>query len=257
MLNFGVIKETMTDILVEGILSKNGDKKHLYQKFTTKIKNNKVLKEQFIVYRNIETKIEKDSSKIDNYISENISLLKRFGIDKIKKENKKLLQELNIEIKSDFDYNKKQLHEEICKLLQLKKEAKNLNSIVESVSKISDFIKENKPKKEVNENLVPTSILAKISTEKFNKRYSDISETEKSIIKVMVEGKNDQKEVLLKNKINECIGLIDESFDNSDIEVKNKLLKVKNKLMNITFNEKNFINDISTVMNLSENLNSK
>lgn len=254
MLNFGVIKESLNDILIEGILTKNPDKKHIYQKFAKKIKTNKVLREQFLVYRNIETVVEKDLSKIDLYINENISILKKFGINTIKKENKKLLSELDIKINSNLDYNKKNLHEEICKLLSLEKTGKNLNKIVESVNVISNFIQENKPKKSLSENLVPTSVLTKVSVEKFNNRYSELTETEKKTVQLMVKGSSEDKERLLKNSINECVKIIDENYEKSSLDVREKLLKVKSKLLNINFTNENFINDISMVMELSNNM---
>lgn len=254
MLNFGAIKEKLNDILIEGILTKNPAKKVIYQKFTKKLKQNKVLREQFMVYRNLETVIESEKSKIDLYVSENISVLKKFGIETIKRENKKLLSELNVKISDDFDYNRKNLHEEICKLLVLNKTAKNINKIVESVNTISLYIGENKPKKVLSENLIPSTLLANVSVEKFNERYSDLSETEKKTVKLMVGGTDLEKEDLLKNSINECVTLIDKNYDGSSIAVKEKLLKVKSKLLNTKYTNENFINDISTVMELTKTL---
>ena len=58
MKNFGKIKNTYNTILVESIITKDGNKKKEFSKYVKTLKENKALEIQFFIYNNIENKIE-------------------------------------------------------------------------------------------------------------------------------------------------------------------------------------------------------
>ena len=62
------------NVLTESIISKNNDKKSLFKKYLKTIKENEVLKLQFMVFTNIENKIEPDKIKAMQFVNENIGL---------------------------------------------------------------------------------------------------------------------------------------------------------------------------------------
>ena len=91
MQNFGKIKNAFNGILAEGLVSKNEANKLLFKKYIKTIKESEILRTQFLVYTNIENKLESDSLSANLYVSENLSLLAKYKISDIIKENKKLI----------------------------------------------------------------------------------------------------------------------------------------------------------------------
>lgn len=254
MQNFGKIKNTYNSILVEGIFRKDAEKKALFQKYVKAIKENKILRTQFQVYRNIESRIESDDTKAREYVKENIELMKQFSKKDIMEANKMLANGITL---SDSDYTQKELHEEIANLIFTDKNAKNIDSIMESTARVVNFIKENVEPEPLQEDLVPTSFLTSIAVEKFNEKYSELSEEEKIVLKSLVEGGDDVKKETFTTLVRECIDLVDVKLAESDLDTKDKLLKVKDKLLRMEYVNESFITDIGKVMNLKFDLQSE
>jgi hypothetical protein len=98
-------------------------------------------------------------------------------------------------------------------------------------------------------------MLSGIMVEKYNTKYSELNESERNLLKTLIESTEDGKKELLKGLIRECIDAIDKKLDTNDLEVKDKLLKVKDKLLNNT-NEINedFIKSIIKLDTLKNSL---
>jgi hypothetical protein len=102
---------------------------------------------------------------------------------------------------------------------------------------------------------LPPSVLTKLAVNKFNSRYSNITESEKEIIKTVLNGTNEDKENIYNKLKRECIDGIDSKLnESSDLELKDKLLKVKDKLLNSGFNLDTFSTDISKFYDLKESI---
>ena len=102
---------------------------------------------------------------------------------------------------------------------------------------------------------LPPSVLTKLAVNKFNSRYSDISESEKEIIKTVLNGSNEDKENIFKKLKRECIDTIDNNLnESSDLDLKDKLLKVKDKLLNTNYSLDTFSTDISKIYDLNESI---
>jgi CRISPR/Cas system-associated protein Cas5 (RAMP superfamily) len=86
-------------------------------------------------------------------------------------------------------------------------------------------------------------------------QYSSLDESEKKILKTLIESTDEEKKEVYSNTIRECITLIDEKLDISDLNAKDKLLRVKDRLLNDKqeINE-NFIKNISKLVELRSNL---
>jgi hypothetical protein len=98
-------------------------------------------------------------------------------------------------------------------------------------------------------------MLANILVTKFNTKYSEINETEKEIIKTVLNGNKEDKKSLFETVKRECIKNIDNKVnESSDVEIKDKLLKVKDKLLNTNFDYENFNSQISKIYNLKESI---
>jgi len=229
MENFGKIKETFNQILAEDISNK--ESKDLFKKYLRLLKEDKMLKTQFLVVSNIENKIESDREKATQFVKENIGLFSSFDKKKLLESNNKLSGLLK-NILNDIDYTNKELHENISKLIFTKRTPNNIDTIVESTSKIVDYILSNKPKI-INEAIeLPNSMLSTIMVDKYNEKYGDLTEDEKKVIRVLLESNDEGKKELYSSTLKECIELVNENLKECSLETKEKLLIVKERLLN-------------------------
>ncbi len=254
MENFGNIKDTFKNLMVESILSKNDEGKKLFNNFLKTINKNKVLKEQYLVYSNLQNKKFDDVNEAKEYIKENISILKSLNKKNILEGNQyfiKLLKGKNISKENNS------LYSDIEFLVSSNKSASNIDKIQESINNITKRMLE----KEESENVttesinLPPSVLSNLLITKFNSKYSDINESDKEIIKTVLNGKEEDKKSLFETLKRDCISTIDNKLnESSDLELKDKLLKVKDKLLNTNFDSKDINNQIIKIHNLKESI---
>jgi len=249
MQNFGKITNTFNGILVEGLFSIDTKNKQTFKKYIKTIKENESLKTQFMIYNNIENKVETNEFKANLFLQENIALLNKFSKRELLEANLLLAKPiLDVE---EVSYPNQILHENIATLIFTEKNSKNINEIVEATSNIIDFMKNNK-EKELKESIdLPNSMLTTIMVDKYNEKYVDLDETEKQFIKVLFESDDEKKKELYSTTLRECIDLIDEKLLESSLEAKDKLLRVKDKLLNDKQEvSEDFVKNISKLLEL-------
>ena len=251
--NFGHIKELYNNILSESVMSKNEDSNKLFKNYVKALKENEILKTQFLVYSNIENKVETDVAKATMFVKENVDLFSKYSKKDIFEANKKLVLDLLFE--KDVDSDKAELHENISTLIFTEKTPQTIDTIVEATKKVVDFIVNNKGKETVEAISLPTSMVTNIMVEKYNQRYSGLDETQRKVLKVLIESNDDEKKKVYGDVLNECLSLINEKLETSDLDTKDKLLKVKEKLLNDKqeVNE-DFIKNISKLVELRDGL---
>jgi len=258
MQNFGKIKNIFNTLLVEAIATKDVNKKKLFKEYVKTIKNNEILRAQFLVYNNIEKKVETNEHKATEFVKANIDVLRKYTTEQILEANKLLAKPLLSEQKlPEFsDVKFAQLHEDITTLIFTNKNANTVDSVVESLIGIVSYIKENTTQvtEDNKSGGLPNSVLSNIAVDKFNEKYSDMSESEKSVFKTILESDEDGKKVVLKNLSRECIDLIDANLMESDIEAKEKLLQVKDRILRLEYTNDSFITDISKLIELKSDL---
>jgi len=261
MQNFGKIKNAFSEILAEGIASNDVAKKNLFKKYVKTLKESEILKTQFLVYENIENVVENDQFSANLIVNENLSLLNKFKKKDILKENQKLI-ELSDEVKAKLDESYEErisnLHESLSSLLFLDKSAKTVNEIAKNTKNVLDYITTNKVKTVDESYDVPNSMLSSILVEKYNERYSDLTESEKEVIKILIESTDEQKIELYSKISNECIDLIDSKLNESDLETKDRLLRVKDKLLRTRVKiDEDFSKNISKLVDLKKTLDNE
>jgi hypothetical protein len=228
--NFGKIKNVYNEILVESVVTKNKDKKDLFKSYVKTIKENEALKNQFLVYNIIENKVEINESKAKAFVDECMNIISKYNTNDILKANNKLVE--NILFEKDYDYDKKELHENIATLIFTPKTPKNIDTIIEAKSYIVNYILNNK-EKEVSESVaLPNSLVSTIMVEKYNQKYADLDESEKEILKSLIDSDDTTKKEIYSKTIRECIDLINDKLTDSSLDAKEKLLQVKDKLLN-------------------------
>lgn len=249
--NFGAIKTVYNNLLSEAVMSKNNQNKELFKKYMKSIKESEILKTQFLVYTNIENKVEPDIEKARMFVKENIELFNKFDRKEIIKANDTLIT--NIPIEEGVGQN--ELHENIATLIFTPKHALNVDTIVEATTNVVNYIVNNKAKV-ISESIdLPPSLVSRILIDKFNERYATLNESDKKMLSVVIESTDDEKDELYNEVLNDCLGLINEQLSTGDLDLKDKLLKVKEKLLNDkrTVNE-DFVKNLSKLVELRDNL---
>ena len=251
--NFGHIKELYNNILSESVVSKDENSKKLFKGYIKNLKENEILKTQFLVYSNIESKVESDLTKATMFVKENIDLFSKYKKKDIIEANKKLVLDLLFE--TEYKSDKEELYENISTLIFTDKTPNTIDTIVEATNAVVQYIMNNK-EPEVTEAIdLPISMMTSMMVEKYNQKYSGLDESQKSVLKVLIESTDDEKKELYGNIIKECLELINEKLDTNDLDTKEKLLKVKEKLLNDKqeVNEE-FIKNVSKLVELRDGL---
>ena len=254
MSNFGNIKDTFKNLVIESTIRKDNKGKKLFSKFLKTIKENQTLKDQYLIYSNLQNTKLDDGVEARGFVKENIELLKTLNESHIKKGNEfflKLLKGNKIVKENQEFYNK------VSYLVNTEKTPSNIKKINESINYIVRLMLEKEEVEEVvTESIdLPPSVLTKLAVNKFNSKYSDITESEKEIIKTVLNGSNEDKEETFNKLKRECIDTIDNKLnESSDLDLKDKLLKVKDKLLNTNFSLDNFNSDIGKIYDLNESI---
>ncbi len=254
MQNFGKIKNAFNDIFAESIADKNVEKRKVVKRFIKAISESKILKTQFLIYNNIESRVDENQFSANLFITENINLLSKFKTEEILAENTKLINMSQmVKERLESDYSKKELHESITYLIF---KDNSPTKIKESTSRRMDVIKY------INENVVkvvsetpevPTSLIANLAVDKFNEKYVNLSEDEHKVLNVILEAGNDKgKEKVFKDTIKSCIDSVNDRLQESSN--KEKLLNVKERLLSTEFISETFSDDISKLLDLKRTL---
>lgn len=258
MKNFGFIKSVYNELLSESISEKNSETKDVFKKYLKSIKENEILKTQFLIYKNIEDKIEENEAKAVEYIKENIALMNKYSKKEILESNKKLTKIVSDKIdsfKSLYDENRmKPLHESITTLIFTEKNAATIDRIIESISVASDYIKSNTIKK-LNESLgVSNEVLTSVVVDKYNETYDQLSESAKKLIGVVVDSSENEKIEFYTNALKECLDLVNTKLKEADLTLKESLLSLKENLLERKFDIKTFEQDVLKIFKLKGDL---
>jgi len=255
MVNFGIIKDTFNNILSESIIKKKSEDKKLFKQYIKLLKENQILKTQYFIYKNLESKKFNQVVDAKFYIKENIDLLKKLDKKKINKSNKKLLSLLK---DKKMNEENSKLYDHIDVLINTEKTPTTLDRLRESTNYIKDrMIKENTEvvTEEYESVNLPPSVLTKMAVDRFNSKYSDISEDEKKILKSILNGSEENKKNIYDNLKLECIDLIDNKLQEStDLGMKDKMLKVKDKLLRMSYNPDHYVDNIDKVYQLKQSV---
>lgn len=255
MRNFGRIKNAFNNLLVEGITKKDDITKKLFKKYIRLIKESEILKTQFLIYNNIETKHENDLGLVNLFVTENIKLLDKYSHKNILKENKKLVDLLSGHVtKLNENYGLSELHESISALIFMKKTPTTINSLTEEIKKIGVYVQKERVKDDGESIDLPISVLTKMMVEKYNEKYSELNENDRTILSRLIKTNLTDKKRVYSDIVKECVELINNLLEDAN-NPKDKLLSVKSKLLeDIEITDENFIGKIIRIIELKETL---
>tara|TARA_R110001592_G_scaffold45542_5_gene145620 strand:+ start:15718 stop:16425 length:708 start_codon:yes stop_codon:yes gene_type:complete len=227
---FGKYKNSITNTLVESYSKKEKFKKS-FNSVMAPLKENKISREFFVLYGEIENKKFEDKNLAEAYLDEVIKTLRN-------KKSKLRIPQINNKLKENKIYSKLDslIFNESVKAIE--NNINNKRDLLEHLTKKEKYTKPVKP--------VVTSILSNILTRKFNEKYSSLSEEDTIKLKTLLSLdkdklenkilelqestlerlntlKEDTKDSIMKDKIQEVC----ESIVNSDMSA-SSILKIEN-----------------------------
>ena len=103
---------------------------------------------------------------------------------------------------------------------------------------------------------LPTNVLSNLMVNKFNSKYSELDESTKQIIKVSLNGSEEDRSKLFNSTLKECVELVNNKLKEShdDLELKDKLLQTKERLLEMSFNSETYIENLTKLVELKNNL---
>ena len=164
---FGKYKNSITNTLVNNYSKKENFKKS-FNSVMSPLKENKIAREFFVLYGEIENKKFEDKTLAEAYLDEVIKTLKN------KKSNLRI-PETNNNISENVIYSK-------LDSLIFNESVKAIETNINNKRDLLEHLTKKEKSTQVNKT-VATSILSNILTRKFNEKYSSLSEEDKSKLK--------------------------------------------------------------------------
>ena len=149
------------------------------------------------------------------------------------------------------------LYDTINVLVDTKKSPSTLDTIRESINTIKERMLEREEIVKEDKDVVslPPSVLTQMATSRFNTKYADITEEEKSILKTVLNGSEEDRQTVYNTLKTECIDTIDNKLNEDiDLDLKDKILKVKDKLLRMSYNPDEYVKDIDKVYELKKSV---
>jgi|LakMenE18May11ns_1017448.scaffolds.fasta_scaffold9899549_2 hypothetical protein len=230
-MKFGKLKQEINYILLESYTEK--DKfKSIFREFYNILKNNKTIKEYYIVYSNIENKKFDDISDATSYLNESLDYLKSLDVDF------SVVHNFILKYGSDKTYIKETLLENIDTLLQDTKSNLIENRISAKKYLVSHLLTHKSISENVVEGTLPIKIYTNLIAKKFNKKYENLNEWEKDLIKSVLNNDDEKLKTIEETIIKENLELVNNNINIGDNELKEKLSKVKLKLESYSSTDK-------------------
>jgi hypothetical protein len=238
-MRFSQIKSNVNKTLLNYFLTKKDNYKGFSKDFFKLLRENKELKKLYKFYEDVNSMEFKNDSVALHFINEN----KKNINYNIKNELLNLFNKWDIKLNENSEINKIDLN------LDLLFESKD-EQYYYSQDLLVEHLKTKKEKiaDEVNENLnVPPSVLVTLITNKFNEKYSDkLNESEKEILKSVIDGESKK---LFENLKEKTLMLIEEKKSEFNSEI---ISEVETKLKGMVYSESTFVNDIIKINYLLE-----
>ena len=232
---FGKYKNSITNTLVNNYSKKENFKKS-FNSVMSPLKENKIAREFFVLYGEIENKKFEDKTLAEAYLDEVIKTLKN------KKSNLRI-PETNNNISENVIYSK-------LDSLIFNESVKAIETNINNKRDLLEHLTKKEKSTQVNKT-VATSILSNILTRKFNEKYSSLSEEDKSKLKNLLSLDKDKlqsKIVELKETTLERLNTLKE--DAQDSVMKDKIQEVCESIVNSDINA----SSILKIENLNKSL---
>lgn len=252
--NFGELNYTLKAFVADGIAENKASNKKLLKRFVSLLKENKILRNEFLVYNNIERRVGGSVEGVSQYINENIKIMESYTKAQIDEANGLLAEMVDTIKVKRTDNPLSKLHESIHALMVSKASVSNVDARMDAKEVISEHIKNNTPIKKLADKILPNSIVAPIYVGSFNKKYEKLDEDTKKVIRKVINSPVEEREAIYVGLVRECVELVDTNLKESETEIKEKLLSTKDKLLNLKYNGETFIKEVGQLFDLKSTL---
>jgi hypothetical protein len=260
--NFGIVKMQVINSLIESF-SKGEDalEKISSVNFTEVVKSSPFLVMESIFYKNLENKHIKEENSAARYIDECLSLFDKYT----RKDYIKAHSQLEV-----FNVNENcecKLYRHIDTLLyeslpMIEDEITDVDVLHESFEFVLNHIQTNQPKQQLKESkfdkiksyFTKEEVLKK-SIENFNQKYSNLNESERTIVTVLTRGTLTNKKELFEGLKDENTKLLMKQLASSTNDIINDRIKKSiDKINKMSFTESTPNKDILKLYNLKNNI---
>lgn len=257
-LNFGAIRDSIARYSVKTLVSE-GKEVNLMDIFASKIKENPLLKLQFVTFRNIEQSGSFEKERLaERFIQQSFKVFNNIKFKDLINENRdiriELLQNSHVE-PSEKNYK---LYESIHTLIESNCSGSNVDVLKENEA--YEFLVGYLTSKKLNEgsekeipNFKNWRHITKFALNNFEKRYSHLRENEQELIKVLISEEQIKNKFLkdirsqIKDKINTVINTLNTPKDKEKINV---LKEFEEKVDSLQINSKQELDE--AIIALSE-----
>jgi hypothetical protein len=222
-MTFGKIKQQINTILFESYSDKSRFKT-IFKEFYSILKKNKTIKEYYVIYSNLETQKFDNIEDATNYLNESLDYLKTLDADF------SVAHDFILKFDVKKPYVREPLMESIDTLLLETKSSLIESRMNAKKTLVSHLLTKKSESNHVIEGMLPIKIYTNLIAKKFNKKYENLNEWEKNLIKTIISNDDDKLKTIEESIIKENLDLIESKIDLGDYELKEKLSKVKLKL---------------------------
>ncbi len=248
--NFGVIKDTIYAFSAREMMAENKNQANILNEFYKFIKENPLLKLQYMVFKNIENGKCAKERLAERYINENLKLIENQSWEDILTANRKLRLTTLDQAHVEAAPGREKLYESINTLIKSVtfKSFTDINSSQEAFDYLMEHLMKNhelslgqtEEVTKTDDSEMPKFMSWKFVTElavsKFNDRYSHLDESERNLIKILLSPYETKHNYYLDLK-NENLSHIEKVLsENIDQSTKDALNKFKSKIITLKEN---------------------
>lgn len=263
-LNFGSIKDTILRHSSKTIISE-GKAVSLVEMFTNEVKDNPLLKIQYLIFKNIEKGRFAKDYLAERYLNQNIGMISSFDFEEILSTNKdfrfKILNNTHVE---SSPTNAK-LYESIHTLIKAKtSKGYNLfdeeNQAYESVinyltrpQEAPNAMNESKEEELEMPSLMSWKYVTEVAVNNFNQRYAHLNEDEQVLVKILTSDEGYKKNYLEDLKEENLTAIESLIATSKDEEMVADLNRFKSKILSLN-EDSNIDESIINLYELKNNL---
>lgn len=270
--NFGAIKDTIYKFASKNLIAESkGENITILNAFMKEIKENPILKKQYLIFKNFEDGSCKKERLAERFIAENLKLMEGVDWNDLLKTNKHLRLNLLESSHVEGQESKQELYESIHSLIKsvTQKGFDEIQKSQEAYDYIIDYLL--KERKEIASEIIQEdteypkflswNFVTNVAVNKFNERYSHLQENEKSLLKTLLSPVENKKNHLLDlkeenlSKINQIIS-DDNSIDEKTSSILNGFKSKMESLNEETISNEDLDDAIINLSELKEELNS-
>lgn len=197
-LNFGALRDTVYKLSCRELVNesnKDSNNKNSLTKFIKKLKEEPILRVQYMIFENLTKGHFENERLAERYINENLSLSEKLDWNKLLEVNKKLRKEILDEHFVSASNGYDELYESIHTLIESRSNLafSNVNKSHESYEYILSHLQrnvsnENKLEEDLNDmpKFLSWRYVNEHAVSNFNKRYRHLNESDKKLFKVLI-----------------------------------------------------------------------